>query len=69
MAMVKLHKELKNFKSKIILQVHDELVLEVPKGELDEVKNLTIKAMELNQPLKVPLRVDTKFAKTWKEGE
>ena len=69
MAMVKLHKELKNYKSKIILQVHDELVLEVPKGELDEVKNLTIKAMELNQPLKVPLRVDTKFAKTWREGE
>ena len=69
MAMVKLHKELKNFKSKIILQVHDELVLEVPKGELDEVKQLTIKAMELNKPRKVPLRVDTKFAKTWKEGE
>ncbi len=69
MAMVKLHNDLKNYKSKIILQVHDELVLEVPKEELDEVKELTIKAMELNQPLKVPLRVDTKCGKTWKEGD
>ena len=69
MAMVKLHEDLKNYKSKIILQVHDELVLEVPLDELEEIKNLTIKAMELNQPLKVPLRVDTKYAKTWREGE
>ena len=69
MAMVKLHEDLKNYKSKIILQVHDELVLEVPKEELEEVKELTIKAMELNQPLKVPLKVDSKYAKTWREGE
>ena len=69
MAMVKLHNELKDYKSKIILQVHDELVLEVPKEELEEIKNLTVEAMELNQPLKVPLRVDTKYAKTWREGE
>ena len=69
MAMVKLHKNLEKYKSKIILQVHDELVLEVPKNELEEVKALTINAMELNQPLKVPLRVDTKYGKTWKEGD
>ena len=69
MAMVKLHNELKDYKSKIILQVHDELVLEVPKEELEEIKNLTVEAMELNQPLKVPLRVDTKYAKTWRVGE
>lgn len=69
MAMVKLHDDLKKYKSKMILQVHDELVLEVPKNELEEVKELTIKAMELNQPLRVPLKVDTKCAKTWREGE
>ena len=69
MAMVKLHNDLKNFKSKIILQVHDELVLEVPKEELETVKTLTIKAMELGQPLKVPLKVSTKYGRTWKEGD
>ncbi len=67
MAMVDLEKKLKNRKSKIILQIHDELVLEVPKEELEEVKNLTLCAMELNQPLKVPLKVDCTFGKTWLE--
>ena len=69
MAMVKLNKKLQNFKSKIILQVHDELVLEVPNNELEEVKRLTIEAMELNQPLRVPLKIGTKCAKTWRDGE
>lgn len=70
MAMVELHKKLEGKKSQIILQVHDELVLEVPKNELDEVKKLTLDAMGLNQPLKVPLTVDFAVGKSWKdEGE
>ena len=67
MAMVDLFEKLKNYKSKIILQIHDELVLEVLKDELEEVKNLTIKAMEQNQPLRVPLKVETGWGKTWME--
>ncbi len=67
MAMVDLHKKLKNYKSKMILQIHDELVLEVPENELEEVKKLTIEAMELNQPLKVPLKVEVGYGKTWME--
>lgn len=67
MAMVDLHQKLKNYKSKIILQIHDELVLEVPKEELDEIRNLTVKAMELNQPLNVPLCVEVGYGKTWME--
>ena len=67
MAMVELHKKLKNYKSKMILQIHDELVLEVPLNELEEIKELTVKTMELNQPLKVPLKVETGFGKTWME--
>ena len=35
--------------------------------ELEEVKSLTLSAMELNQPLKVPLKVDCAFGKTWLE--
>ena len=67
MAMVELHQKLKNYKSKMILQIHDELVLEVLKDELDEIKDLTIKTMELNQPLRVPLKVEAGFGKTWME--
>lgn len=70
-AMVNLHKKLNeaNLKSRLVMQVHDELVLEVRKEELDIVKKLVIESMELNQPLKVPLKVDVAVSKTWKEGE
>ncbi len=67
MAMVNLFEKLKNYKSKIILQIHDELVLEVPEYELEEITTLTIKEMELNQPLRVPLVVETGWGKTWQE--
>ena len=67
MVMVELHQKLKNYKSKIILQIHDELVLEVDKKEMNEIKDLTIKTMELNQPLRVPLKVEVGFGKTWME--
>lgn len=67
MAMVDLHKKLEKYKSKMILQIHDELVLEVPKEELDEIKPLVIETMELNQPLRVPLKVDTGYGRTWME--
>ncbi len=67
MAMVDLHKKLKDFKSKMILQIHDELVLEVPQDELEIVKPMVISAMELNQPLRVPLKVEVGYGKTWME--
>jgi len=67
MAMVDLHSKLKDFKSKMILQIHDELVLEVYKDELETIKPLVISAMEMNQPLKVPLKVEVGCGKTWME--
>lgn len=69
MAMIELDKKLKenNLKSKMIMQVHDELILEVEQGEFDKVKALTIEAMELNQPLLVPLVVDVNYGKSWIE--
>ncbi len=68
-AMIDFAKKLKehNLKSKMIMQVHDELVVEVLKSELDEVKVLVKEAMELNQPLSVPLVVDINVGETWKE--
>ncbi|MFA7658918.1 MAG: DNA polymerase I [Candidatus Gastranaerophilaceae bacterium] len=70
MAMIELDKKLKenNLKSKMIMQVHDELILEVESGELEKVKKLTLEAMELNQPLLVPLVVDVSVGKSWLEG-
>ncbi len=67
MAMVDLFGKLKNYKSKMILQIHDELVLEVHKDEKEIIKPMVIKAMELNQPLRVPLKVEVGFGKTWME--
>ena len=68
-AMIEFSKKLKenNLKSKMIIQVHDELVVEVLKSELDEVTKLVKVAMELNQPLSVPLVVDVNVGESWKE--
>lgn len=68
-AMIDFSKKLKenNLKSKMIMQVHDELVVEVLKSELDIVTKLVKEAMELNQPLSVPLVVDVNVGETWKE--
>lgn len=68
-AMIDFSKKLKenNLKSKMIMQVHDELVVEVVKSELDVVTNLVKEAMELNQPLFVPLVVDVNVGESWKE--
>ncbi len=68
-AMIDFSKKLKenNLKSKMIMQVHDELVVEVAKSELDMVTKLVKEAMELNQPLSVPLLVDVNIGESWKE--
>ena len=69
LAMIETYKELNNhnLKSKMIMQVHDELVIEVQKEEQDEVKEIVVKAMELNQPLAIPLKVDVNLGRTWQE--
>lgn len=69
MAMIEVDKLLKekDLKSKMIMQVHDELVFELPKEELEELKLLVLKAMELNQPLSVPLEIDINYGENWKE--
>ena len=69
LAMIETYKELNNhkLKSKMIMQVHDELVIEVQKEEQEEVKEIVVKAMELNQPLAIPLKVDVNLSRTWQE--
>lgn len=69
LAMVDLDRKMyaNNLKSKLIMQVHDELVLEVYKDELEVVQKLVCEAMELNQPLSVPLIIDISVGETWQE--
>ncbi len=69
-AMVDFDKKLKenNLKSRMIMQVHDELVVETEKSELETVKKLVLEAMGLGQPLAVPLAIDINTGETWKES-
>ncbi|MDX1389078.1 MAG: DNA polymerase I, partial [Acidobacteriota bacterium] len=53
--------------ARMLLQVHDELLLEVPEGEVDRVAEGVRKAMEEVYPLEVPLAVDQKTGKSWME--
>ncbi len=68
-AMIEVDKQItaKGLKAKMIMQVHDELVFELPKEELEDLKQLVVTAMELSQPLKVPLVVDVNYGESWKE--
>jgi DNA polymerase-1 len=59
----------RRLRSRLILQVHDELVLEVPESELSEVGPLTIETMEGAYRLDAPLKVDAKVGKNWLDME
>lgn len=69
MAMIKIDEELtkKNLKSKMVMQVHDELVFEAAKDEIEELKSIVKNGMEMGQPFKVPLKVDINCGASWKE--
>ena len=60
LAMIALDGELRSrsMESTLLLQIHDELVLEAPPGELETLKSLTVEVMESVTELDVPLRVD-----------
>lgn len=68
-AMVKVYNELnkRNLSSRLILQVHDELIIETKNEELDEVKNLLKDCMENAIELSVPLEVDINSGASWYE--
>ena len=61
--------KIRNLKSKILIQVHDELVLNVYKDELDEVKELVRDKMENVIKLDVPLKVDIETGNDWYEAK
>ena len=57
-----------NLKSKMVMQVHDELVFEVEKEELEKVKEIVTNEMQNVVKLKVPLPVDVNWGESWKEN-
>ncbi|MBC7126112.1 MAG: DNA polymerase I, partial [Bacteroidales bacterium] len=70
MAMIRIHDEFKSgkLKSKMIIQVHDELVFDVYRPELDEVKAIVKKCMEGAAALSVPLVVEIGTGSNWLEA-
>ena len=71
LAMVKVQDRLEREKlrTKMLLQVHDELVFEVPQEELDFLHELVLEEMPAAHPLDVSLKVDTKWGYTWGDME
>lgn len=70
LAMIEIDKELtaKKFKTRMILQVHDELVFDAHLDELDDIKQLVVDKMQNAYPLEVPLKVDLDTGKNWLEA-
>ena len=66
-AMINVHREMRkrNLNSKMLLQIHDELLFEVPVGEVEEMKSLVAELMPGAIELCVPLRIDIKLGKNW----
>ena len=70
LAMLAVHRRLttEGLGAKMLLQVHDELILELPESELDAVRRLVTEEMEQVIELAVPLKVDIGIGKTWREA-
>lgn len=71
MAMIEVNKALAkgNYKTKMVLQIHDELIFKVPKQEKEEVYKLIKNVMENAMKLDVPLIVDGGFGKDWYDAK
>jgi len=70
-AMIDIYREIKRrrLKTKMILQVHDELVFEVPEEEGAEMETLVKEKMENVYPLRVPLKVHLGWGRTWADAK
>ena len=68
-AMIKLYQKMskRQLKSKMLLQVHDELLFEVPSDELEEMHQLVSEIMSTALELSIPLKVDIKSGQNWAE--
>ncbi len=69
LAMVRIDEALKGMRSTLLLQVHDELVLEAPEEEIDEVKQIVKTKMEGVYQLSVPLLVEVGTGLNWRDAK
>ena len=71
LAMVRVHQRLKEEKlsAKIILQVHDELIIECAEAEAEQVREILCREMECVAELSVPLTVDAHIGCNWMEAK
>ena len=56
-------------KTRLLLQVHDELIFEAPKDEIEQLKKIVPEVMENAIELKVPLKVDFSYGPTWYDAK
>tara|TARA_B100000676_G_scaffold96883_1_gene96779 strand:+ start:929 stop:3646 length:2718 start_codon:yes stop_codon:yes gene_type:complete len=68
MTSVSNHLNEHKMKSKLVLQIHDELVFETPKNELNDLENMVVDKMVNALPLSVPIEVDSGFGQSWYEA-
>jgi DNA polymerase-1 len=69
LAMIRIDEQLRGMQAKMLLQVHDELVLEAPLEEVEEVSALVKSAMEGVKKLEVPLLVDIGSGENWRDAK
>lgn len=67
LAMINLNSKIKELNIRMLVQVHDELLFEVPQNKLDEAKEIIKGTMENVVKLKVPLKIDIKTGNNWYE--
>ena len=70
MAMIDVDKSMAEagMKSRMVLQIHDELVFDAVPGEIDELRQIVIDRMENVVKLSVPLTVECNYGKNWLEA-
>jgi DNA polymerase-1 len=68
-AMIRIHEKLKGLQAKMLLQVHDELVLEAPPEEVDTVRAMVKSEMESVRKFEVPLLVETGVGDNWRDAK
>ena len=70
LAMIEIQNKIKSNKmdSRMVLQVHDELVFEAPKSEIEILQKMVVYEMEKALPLSVPVVVDCDYGKSWYEA-
>lgn len=69
LAMIRVAHELKDTNAKLVLQVHDELIIDTPREEVEQVQHCVRAAMEQVYRLNVPLKVDIEVGDNWEQME